>query len=94
MLAHSPQERSGLCDKPTETKQIEKKFLQAGFLRAELLGTLRCDMEKIRQRASLCSAEYSEIRSRPFGSPVMNRPQYRRHDRGYSLPINGPPSAA
>jgi hypothetical protein len=46
MLAHSPQERSGLCDKPTETKQIEKKFLQAGFLRAELLGTLRCDMEK------------------------------------------------
>jgi hypothetical protein len=45
MLAHSSQERSGLCEKPAETKQIAKKFLQAGS-RADFLGTLRCGMEK------------------------------------------------
>jgi hypothetical protein len=45
MLAHSSQERSGLCAKATDAKQIEKKFLQAGYLRAEFLGTLRCGMK-------------------------------------------------
>jgi hypothetical protein len=75
MLAHSSQERSGLCEEPAETKQIAKKFLQAGFLRAEFLGTLRCGMEKSGPRPSLCSKEYSEIWLSPFGSPVMNRSQ-------------------
>jgi hypothetical protein len=52
MLAHSSQERSGLCEEPTETKQIEKKFLQAGFP-SSLLGTLRCGMEKSSRQPAL-----------------------------------------
>jgi hypothetical protein len=46
MLAHSSQERSGLCEQPIETKQIEKEFPQTAFPRAEFLGTLRCGIEK------------------------------------------------
>jgi hypothetical protein len=49
MLAHSSQERSGLCEPPIETKQIEKEFLQTALLRAKFLGTLRCGIEKCTQ---------------------------------------------
>jgi hypothetical protein len=75
MLAHSSQERSGLCEKPAETKQIAKKFLQAGS-RADFLGTLRCGMEKsMHQPRPLCSEQYSGIWNLHFGNPVMNRSQ-------------------
>jgi hypothetical protein len=49
MLAHSSQERSGLCEQAIETKQIEKEFLQTALLRAKFLVTLRCGMKNERQ---------------------------------------------
>jgi hypothetical protein len=66
MLAHSSEERSGLCEQPTETKQIEKKFLQAGFLRGDFLVTLRCGMNirhYVQRNIAKSGASLSEILS-------------------------------
>jgi hypothetical protein len=75
MLAHSSQERSGLCEEASETKQIEKKFLQTGFVRADFLGTLRCGMKNPADSRVFMFGRIQRNLDPPFGSAVMNRPQ-------------------
>jgi hypothetical protein len=75
MLAHSSQERSGLCEEASETKQIEKKFLQTVSFEPIFWARCAAAWKNPADSRVFMFGRIQRNLDPPFGSAVMNRPQ-------------------